>query len=306
MSEEDDTRRSPVASPPPAPPSRSPGGEKVVVAALFLSALASIAFVVVYIVDADTQFLGLTLGLVFAFLAVAAIVAAKKVVSQRKTVEERPQLVDPELEEEVASTLEEATEGISRRKLIGAGAAAAGVGLTAVTGATLASLGPDNVKGTIASTPWKRGVRLVDDDGEPIPVDAVNEGEFRTAFPEGADPRELGSSVVVVRINPEQIEDRRDWAVEGIMAFSKICTHAGCAVALFRYPVYEPTSQGPALVCPCHYSTFDVRKAAKVIFGPAGRPLPQLPLAADRQGNLIANGGYSGQIGPAWWGVRQT
>jgi ubiquinol-cytochrome c reductase iron-sulfur subunit len=89
------------------------------------------------------------------------------------------------------------------------------------------------------------------------------------------------------------------------MAYSKVCTHAGCAVSLFRYPTYEPTSSPPALVCPCHYSTFDVRKGAEVIFGPAGRPLPQLPLSIDANNNLVAAGSFDGNIGPAWWAVRK-
>ncbi|MEA2154116.1 MAG: ubiquinol-cytochrome c reductase iron-sulfur subunit, partial [Solirubrobacteraceae bacterium] len=94
----------------------------------------------------------------------------------------------------------------------------------------------------------------------------------------------------------------RTWAPEGLLAYSKICTHAGCAVSLFRHPLNEDTSGPPALVCPCHYSTFDVRRAAKVTLGPAGRPLPQLPLRV-QAGRLVAAGPLSGSVGPAWWGT---
>jgi ubiquinol-cytochrome c reductase iron-sulfur subunit len=76
-------------------------------------------------------------------------------------------------------------------------------------------------------------------------------------------------------------------------------------VSLFRYPLYEPTSDAPALVCPCHYSTFDVRRAAKVTLGPAGRPLPQLPLRIDGRRQLVAGGPLSGSVGPAWWGTQR-
>jgi ubiquinol-cytochrome c reductase iron-sulfur subunit len=90
------------------------------------------------------------------------------------------------------------------------------------------------------------------------------------------------------------------------MAYSKICTHAGCAISLYRSPLHPSTQPGgPALVCPCHYSTFDVLHAAHVEFGPAGRPLPQLPLAIDSQGNLRAGGAMSGPVGPAWWGTKE-
>jgi ubiquinol-cytochrome c reductase iron-sulfur subunit len=94
--------------------------------------------------------------------------------------------------------------------------------------------------------------------------------------------------------------------VDGLVAYSKICTHAACAVSMFRYPESQGTTPSkPALVCPCHYSTFNPGKAAKVEFGPAARPLPQLPLALDGSGYLIAGGDYSGAYGPSWWGVRQ-
>jgi ubiquinol-cytochrome c reductase iron-sulfur subunit len=89
------------------------------------------------------------------------------------------------------------------------------------------------------------------------------------------------------------------------MAYSKICTHAGCAVSLFRYPTFEERSSPPALVCPCHYSTFDVRHAAEVVVGPAGRPLPQLPLRIGTGRTLVAAGPLSGSVGPAWWGTER-
>jgi ubiquinol-cytochrome c reductase iron-sulfur subunit len=57
-------------------------------------------------------------------------------------------------------------------------------------------------------------------------------------------------------------------------------------------------------VCPCHYSTFDVATGGTVLFGPAGRPLPQLPLLIDGARGLRAAGNFSGPVGPSWWGVR--
>jgi ubiquinol-cytochrome c reductase iron-sulfur subunit len=171
-----------------------------------------------------------------------------------------------------------------------------------------ASLGP-RLHGALIPSPWRAGRPLVDEDGKPVRGDTLDEKSFVTAFPQGADKRELGSAVVVVRVDPATLDlppARRDWAPGGILAFSKVCTHAGCAVALYRTPLSEPTSHSPALVCPCHYSTFDVRRAAKVVFGPAGRPLPQLPLRLQPDGTLVAAGGLSGPVGPAWWGVGDT
>jgi ubiquinol-cytochrome c reductase iron-sulfur subunit len=196
---------------------------------------------------------------------------------------------------------------VSRRKLLlGASALATG-GIGAAAAVPLASTGP-GLGDQPARTPWRRGVRLLGAEGEPVVAQDINVGAFLTAFPEGADHRELGSPVVVVRVRPDELRlpgERRGWAPDGIMAYSKICTHAGCAVNLFRYPKHEPTSDPPALVCPCHFSTFDVREAAKVVFGPAARALPQLPLAIDADGRLVAAGGFSDAIGPSWWGVRR-
>jgi ubiquinol-cytochrome c reductase iron-sulfur subunit len=112
-----------------------------------------------------------------------------------------------------------------------------------------------------------------------------------------------------VREDPARLRlpaGRADWAPGGILAFSKICTHAGCAIALYRRPLYEPTSPPPGLACPCHYSVFDPLTGGAVKAGPAGRALPQLPLELGPDGELRAAGGFSGPIGPAWWGVRKA
>jgi ubiquinol-cytochrome c reductase iron-sulfur subunit len=149
---------------------------------------------------------------------------------------------------------------------------------------------------------------LVDADGRVLRADEIELNTLHTAFPEGADPDELGSPIVVVRVEPARLDlpaDRRNWAPGGIVAYSKVCTHAGCAVALYRSPHFEPSRPRPALVCPCHYSTFDPATGGTVLFGPAGRPLPQLPLAVGRKGELIALGGFSGAVGPSWSGVRE-
>ena len=117
----------------------------------------------------------------------------------------------------------------------------------------------------------------------------------------------MGAPLVVVRLDPAALalpQGREGWAPEGILAYSKICTHAGCAVALFRTPLFTPAEPKPALVCPCHYSTFDPAAGGAVLFGPAGRPLPQLPLRIGSGGVLEAAGNFSGPVGPSWWGVR--
>ena len=125
---------------------------------------------------------------------------------------------------------------------------------------------------------------------------------------EGANEEAIGSPVVLVRLAQDELHLPRELArypADGIVAYSKICTHAGCAISLYRAPLFTPDEPGPALVCPCHYSTFDPATGAGVLFGPAGRPLPQLPLLVDRRGELRAAGDFSGPVGPSWWGVRK-
>ncbi len=286
----------------------APGSEALAAALLVGSAAASTAFVVVLLASANTQLLGLTLGLAMLLLGAALGITANRIVPRELAIEERPQLGDTAVRDEVRERLGMVGEGVSRRKLLGAAGLAAGTALTAAVVAPVTALGP-SVGDSIVDTPWRRGRRLVGEDGKPLTADDVPRGSFVTAFPEGADTRELGSPVVLVHEDPATLHlppDRADWAPEGILAFSKICTHAGCAIALYRSPLYEPTSQAPGLACPCHYSVFDTRTGGDVVSGPAPRPLPQLPLEIGAGGVLVAAGGFSAPIGPSWWGVRRS
>jgi len=286
---------------------------ELLVAALLLAAGASgIGFAVVYLigVSASTQWLGLAIGLSLLFLAIALVVAGKALVPQEVAVEERSQLVRADAEREVAALIREGGEGISRRRLLTGAAGVAGAGLCAALVAPVASLGP-NVGERIDATPWRAGKRVVDEEGKPVLADDVIQGTLVTGFPEGFVRRDWGAPIVLVRLPVADLHlphhrDPARWAPEGIVAYSKICTHAGCAVSLYRYPSFPPTQPRPALVCPCHYSTFDPARGAAVIFGPAGRPLPQLPLSIDpATRELRAAGGYSGSIGPAWFDVKR-
>jgi ubiquinol-cytochrome c reductase iron-sulfur subunit len=288
---------------------RSPGAELVAVAAFGAASLFAIAFVVVYALDslpAQTQLLGASLGLCFASLAVALLVIARHVLPDEELAHEYPE-PNPAEQLRLERIVEETADTFTRKRLLtlAAGGAAGALGLALITPAL--SLGPALDTAPFYRTPWRRGRRLVDEEGKPLRADAILADAFYTAFPEGADRELLGSPVVLVRLPPELVDlppDRADWAPEGIVAYSKICTHAGCAVALYRAPKFAPVEPRPALVCPCHYSTFDPGNGGEVTFGPAGRPLPQLPLAIDGDGVLRAGGNFSGPVGPSWWGVR--
>jgi ubiquinol-cytochrome c reductase iron-sulfur subunit len=292
-------------------PERTRRAERRVAALLVAAGGLGFVFCLLFAFAPDnTQLLGLSFGLALLMLAAALLLAAERVVPQETDVEPRPVLAETrEVEERhVAAEVAGAARGVSRRRLLGRAAGVAGAGLGAAAIVPLASLGP-NVGETLYSTPWRKGTPLVDEQGNLITADDIIPRSFMTAFPQGADMRELGSPVVVVRVDPSTLQlpaGRAGWAPEGILAYSKICTHAGCAVSLYRAPLDQSTSQlTPALVCPCHYSTFDVRRGAAVEFGPAARPLPQLPLMIRSDRVLVAGGGFSGPIGPSWWGVRR-
>jgi ubiquinol-cytochrome c reductase iron-sulfur subunit len=283
---------------------------ELLVALLLLAAAACAAGFIVLLFAAPhaTQGQGATLAGALALAGAALALASKRVVPRERAIEERPRLAHPEAQPPVQRSLRSAGEGVSRRKLLTVAGAAAGTTIAAAFAAPVTSLGPA-VGQSPFQTPWRRGRRLVDAEHRPLKPEDVPPGAFVTAFPEGADTRELGSPVVVVHEDPAALAlppARREWAPGGIMAFSKICTHAGCAVALYRSPNYEPTSEPPGLACPCHYSVFDTRTGGSVVAGPAARGLPQLPLMVDAAGDLRAAGGFSGPIGPSWWGVRRT
>lgn len=283
------------------------GAERAVLAALALTTVCAAAFIVLYVSLPDTQLLGLSLGGALVSLAVALIVGGKRVVAQETASEEREELGDREVQQEVRAIVRRGGEGISRRGMLRGAAGVAGATLGAAALVPAASLGP-RAGDRLRRSPWHAGRRVVDADGAPLTVADIEIGSSRTGFPEGATRDELGSPIIIVRLEEDEIElpaDQRTGIPEGLMAFSKICPHAACAVSIYRHPLHEPAAPKPALVCPCHFSTFDVRRGGEVVFGPAGRALPRLPLRVGPAGELIADGEYTRNHGPSWSGVRQ-
>jgi ubiquinol-cytochrome c reductase iron-sulfur subunit len=283
-----------------------PRAELAVAALLVAGGLLAAAFAVLVVVHPQTQILGGVLAAGLACLGAALALASRRVVVQEVEVEERHP-PPPEEDAGLTAQLKQGTEGITRRRVLAGAAGVAGCGIAAAVVLPVTGLGPA-LGNAPNETPWRKGKRLVDArTNEPISADALEIGSFQSAMPEGATTDELGAPIIVVRVDPRELRlpaDRRDWAPEGLLAYSQICTHAACAVTLFRYPVSEDTSKPPALVCPCHYSTFDVLRGADPVFGPAVRPLPQLPLAIAADRTLVANGPLSGSVGPSYWSVR--
>jgi ubiquinol-cytochrome c reductase iron-sulfur subunit len=281
--------------------------ERIVLALLAIAVLAAAGFVVAWFLSDSDRLLGVAMGICLLALAGASVVIGKRIVPQEPYVEARPRLGDPGEQRGMREDLAEAGRGVSRRGALIAGLGAAGTALGAALIVPGGALGP-RPGGVIGATPWRRGMAVIDELGRHLSADDVPIGTFLTGFPRGENPDQYGSPILVIKLPVSDLElpeGREDWAPEGILAYSKICTHAGCAVNLYRYPLYQPTSPRPAFVCPCHYSTFDPATGGQRIFGPAGRDLPQLPLALDSERRLIAGGEMSGPVGPSYWGVRK-
>ena len=153
--------------------------------------------------------------------------------------------------------------------------------------------GPDPA---LRETAWADGVLVVRDDGTPVRIDELDVGTALTVYPEGhTTDGDVG--VMLLRVPPEQLQlppERAGWAIRGVVGYSKICTHAGCPVGLFA----EGTGE---LLCPCHQSVFDAYRGARPRYGPAARPLPQLPLGVAADGTLVAKGGFPTPVGPGYW-----
>lgn len=153
-------------------------------------------------------------------------------------------------------------------------------------------------------TLWKEGTRLArDPNGIPIKASDVTLGSVFHVIPEdlseSSHPIEekAKAAVLLMRLNPEDLqisEGRDDWHFRGIVAYSKICTHVGCPVALYEQQTHH-------LLCPCHQSQFDITREAAVVFGPAKRPLPQLPITVDEEGYLVARSDFQEPVGPSFW-----
>lgn len=300
------------------------------VAAMFgLSMVCAVLFVVAYFtleigdnfdtflgLGASTVALGVTLGLALLLIGIGIIQWARKLMGDHEIVEMRHPAASSQ--EDRAATLQALSlgteeSGIARRPLV-RNTLLGAVGLLGLPAVVLLrDLGPAPGD-KLASTIWTKGMRVVRDVvGTPIKASELEIGDLVNAAPEALFPTEENGypeiegvplqvekakgAIIVVKMEPGDIipgEGRENWTVNGIICYSKICTHVGCPISL-----YERTTHH--VLCPCHQSTFDLADSAKVVFGPAHRPLPQLPLAVDEEGYLIAQSDFTEPIGASYW-----
>jgi ubiquinol-cytochrome c reductase iron-sulfur subunit len=303
-------------------PKAADRAERQVAAMFGISALGTVLLVVSYVFIPDDIFifipimgnqnahqLGLGLGMAISlfFIGLGAIHWAKTLMPDHEVVMQRHGFRSPEEDrKDFVDTVKEgaANSGLGRRSLIKRSLGAA-LGLSAISPILLLrDLGP--LPGPEQKmTNWKSGTYLVTDPGDRrIKASDLEVGSVAQVMPEFANPKDrhlddiAKDALLLIRLRPSEFNlepDRLAMTHEGIIAFSKICSHMGCAVAL-----YEQTTKH--LLCPCHQSTFDVTRAAKVIFGPAARPLPQLDITVDGEGYLVARKPFSEPVGPSFWG----
>jgi ubiquinol-cytochrome c reductase iron-sulfur subunit len=270
--------------------------------ALTVAILAGIGLFIVYFAGGQTQIEGVLFFLALGGFGVALGVWANHLLDAREVVEERHELSSGAAGRqafEMALT-EEVGPVLGRRSLLVKLLAGAGGALGLALLLPVLSLGPAPGD-TLKRTPWTRGKRVVDENGKPITVNTVPEDGFLTVFPQGAEGA-ADAQALLIHVRPGSLKlppERMAGVPEGtLVAYSKICTHAGCPVGLYR-------AESQSLICPCHQSQFDVSNGAKPFFGPAARPLPQLPLGVDAEGVLIATGDFTAPVGPAFWDMNR-
>jgi len=295
--------------------------ERVVAMLFTVSMLATVGFIASYVaiphdksifvfpighINALNFALGLTLGLALFAIGAGAVHWARTLMSDEEIADERhPIEASPEVKAKVMADFKQGAKesALGRRKLI-RNTMFGALALFPLSGVMLLrDLGP--LPGTkLRHTLWSKGKLLVNmNTNEPLRASDVAVGSLTFAKPEGLEEHDENfqteiakAALMIVRIQPDNIKDKREleWSHEGIVAYSKICTHVGCPISLYEQQTHH-------VLCPCHQSTFDLSDGARVIFGPAGHALPQLRIGVNDEGYLEARGDFEEPVGPAFW-----
>jgi ubiquinol-cytochrome c reductase iron-sulfur subunit len=268
----------------------------------FVIAIAGgIAAAIGYGTDNTGDLLGLGLAAALFGIGFGLVCWAKYLDFDEHAVQEREHLVTtPAAKAELHEELQSTGAVLGRRRLILGLIGVSFVSLVVGFVGPIGSLGP-KPRGERGRTSWRAGSRLVSLDGTPVELASPTFDQLVTVFPEGR----IGvddSQVVLLRMPPELLTQRTidGGALEGWVAYSKICTHAGCSVGLFGVDNRRPDTLRQ-LVCPCHQSVFDPVNAAEPVGGPATRSLPQLPRDVDADGFLVAKAPFDRVVGPVTW-----
>jgi ubiquinol-cytochrome c reductase iron-sulfur subunit len=278
--------------------------------------LAVVAYIAFPIDEADPSsirlnnlFLGLGITLGLLGIGIGAVHWSKALMHGHELVEQRhPTRGSDETRAKALEIFSESNKesGFTRRSLVRNTLIGAIVATPIPAVVLFRDLAPaEDPIGLLRHTMWEAGTRLTrDPSGTPILASEVTIGSAFHVIPDGLAQLEshkleekAKAAVLLMRLPVDRLnetEERRSWSYDGIVAYSKICTHVGCPVALYEQQTHH-------LLCPCHQSEFDVANHAAVIFGPAARPLPQLPISVDDEGYLIATSDFTEPVGPSFW-----
>jgi len=317
----DDTEVVVLSNPPPAGSIAEKRAERQIALCFGLATVFAVAFVVVFwgagwfLPDWEyevggsafgalfTPLLGLTMGTSLMFFGVGIVLWAKKLMPHEVATQGRHGGASDPVDAQTAggaimAGFERtglARHNIVRRSLLGAAGA---LGLLALVplGGLIKKPGLELVE-----TSWEEGVRLLRDDGTPVRPADMLPGSLETVFPavEGGN-RQADAATMLIRLRREQVDElrlppgRESFVYQDFIAYSKVCTHAGCPVSLYE----QETGR---ILCPCHQSQFIVTQGARPVFGPAARPLPQLPIELDDEGYFVARSDYPEPVGPSFW-----
>ncbi|PWI10660.1 ubiquinol-cytochrome C reductase [Streptomyces sp. NWU339] len=295
--------------------------ERTVALLFTVSMLATVAFIAAYVaipidksvfifplgrIGALNFALGTTLGIALFTIGVGAVHWARTLMSDQELTDERhPITASPEVREKVMDDFRQGAKesALGRRKLI-RNTMFGALALFPLSGVVLLrDLGPlpeDKLRNTL----WSKGKLLINmNTNEPMRPSDIAVGSLTFAKPEGLEEDQHGfmneiakAALMLVRIQPDNIKDKQslEWSHQGILAYSKICTHVGCPISLYEQQTHHA-------LCPCHQSTFDLADGARVIFGPAGHALPQLRIGVNDEGYLEALDDFDEPVGPAFW-----
>ncbi|MGW1075310.1 cytochrome bc1 complex Rieske iron-sulfur subunit [Streptomyces sp. NPDC002537] len=295
--------------------------ERAVAFLFLLSMVATVGFIASYVsipVDKSVYVfpighvsglnfaLGLTLGVALFCIGAGAVHWARTLMSDVEVADERHAIAaEPEVKAKVLADFKQGAEesAFGRRKLI-RNTMFGALALVPLSGVVLLrDLGP--LPGTkLRKTAWSEGKMLINQNTlQPLRPEDIQVGSLTFAMPEGMKEEDhdfqkeiAKAALMIVRLRPENIKDKQelDWSADGIVAFSKICTHVGCPISLYEQQTHH-------VLCPCHQSTFDLSDGGRVIFGPAGHALPQLRIKVNDKGYLEAMGDFAEPVGPAFW-----
>ena len=305
--------------------------ERQVTSMFLLSVLFVVLFVAAYVgIDPSTTIyipvigetsalniaLGVCLGASILLIGAGAIQWAKKLMPDVEVIQQRHDQVSPADDtEEAIANYERGKEesGFARFKAIRRTLIAAlvlfpiplVVMLKDLWVPTKAEQGKSPAD-ILSVTLWTKDSRIVSDGTyRPVKPEDLPVGGLISAVPE--DLREVEdlqgnlnargkAAIILVRMQPDEIRSQQGagWDYQGILAYSKICTHVGCPIALYEQRTHH-------LLCPCHQSTFDLADSGNVVFGPAARRMPQLPIGVDAEGYLVAKSDFAEPVGPSFW-----